>query len=481
MRGQNIGVTSFSGLILIVFMLISPNILFAQTGEKVKDNWQNLDLRTDSVFGISMEKAYKELLNGKKTIPVIVAVIDGGIDITHEDLKSVIWTNPNEIPANGKDDDKNGFIDDLHGWNFYNLITKEDDKAQKLFIKNKLEIVYADQKILDQILQKIGKSAPVIKDFKDYIPINEDEFKMQTNLVAGLKNYSDFVTYKKIGLERAISYYKMQLGYYEKQDFDHITGGPSSYHGTHIAGIIAADRNNNIGIKGVADHAQIMVVKAIPGIDPLSEGVKQTSFAQLSLASQDERTKALADAIFYAVDNGAKVINMSFGQPWAKTSVAVDKAIKYAISKDVLIIHASGNEGQDLDQMVIYPDRETSEGQTIAACWIEVGASGWKNDGNIAGVFSNYGKNSVDVYAPGIEITSTIPRSAYLDDTGTSMAAPVVAGLAAVIREYYPKLTAKQVKTMIMKSVEQVGVLKDKCISGGIVNAYKAFQVIWPK
>lgn len=478
MRDQNIRVTSFTGLMLIVFMLISANILFAQTGEKVKDNWQNLDLRTDSVFGISMEKAYGELLNGKKAIPVIVAVIDGGVDITHEDLKSIIWTNPNEIPANGKDDDKNGFTDDLHGWNFYNSTIKEEDKTKTLFIKTKLEMVQADRKILDQILQKIGKPVPVIKDFKDYIPINEGEFKMQISLVAGLKNYSDFVTYKKISLQRGISYYKMQLAYYEKQDFDPITGGPSSYHGTHIAGVIAAVRNNNIGVKGVADHVQIMVIKAIPGIDPLSEGGKQTSFAQLSTVIQDERTKALGDAIFYAVDNGAKVINMSFGQPWAKTSIAVDKAIKYAISKDVLIIHASGNEGQNLDQMAIYPDRETSEGQAIAACWIEVGASGWKNDENIAGQFSNYGKSSVDVYAPGMEITSTIPRSAYLDDTGTSMAAPVVAGLAAVIREYYPELTAKQVKVMMMKSVEQVGGLKDKCISGGIVNAYKAFQLI---
>lgn len=477
MRSQDTGIRCFSRLVIIV-ILLSTNILFAQTGEKVKDNWQNLDLKEDSVFGISMEKAYIELLSGRKAIPVIVAVIDGGVDVNHEDLKSVIWTNPNEIPSNGKDDDQNGFIDDLHGWNFYTEEAKEDEKEKVLLIKNKLKIVQENQKILNQILRKIGKSAPVINDFKNYIPGSSNELKMQTTVVLGLKNYPDFVNYKKIGLERAINYYNMQLAYYQKHDFDPTMGGPSSYHGTHIAGIIAAVRNNNIGIKGIADHAQIMVLRAIPGLDPVNEEAGLTLINQHGIINPDEKTRSVAEAIRYATDNGAKVINMSFGQPWAKPSVKVDEAIKYAISKDVLIIHASGNEGQDLDQMAIYPDRKTSEGQAIATCWIEVAASGWKNDEKLASIFSNYGKNSVDVYSPGVEITSTTPRSTYLDDTGTSMAAPVVTGLAAVIREYFPKLTAAQVKMLIMQSVVKVEVLKNKCISGGVINSYNAFKLI---
>ena len=477
MRNQFIIATCFGRLVLIVFILSFANFLFAQTGEKVKDNWQNLDLKTDSVFGISMEKTYNELLKGKNATTVVVAVIDGGVDITHEDLNSVIWTNPNEIPANGKDDDKNGFIDDLHGWNFYSTVVKEDEKTEIILINNKLKLVKADQIILNRILQRIGKTAPVIEDFKNYIPISKDEFKMQTTLVSGLKNYPEFVTYKKIALKRAVNYYNMQLAYYEKHDFDLSTGGPFSYHGTHISGIIAAVRDNNIGIKGVADHVQIMVLRAVPGLDPVSEGTDQVAVSQQGSVNLEEKTKAIADAIRYAADNGAKVINMSFGQPWAKMSVKVNEAIQYAINKDVLIVHASGNEGQDLDQMSIYPDRKTTEGRAIASCWIEVGASGWKNDEKLAGIFSNYGKNSVDVYAPGIEITSTAPRSTYLDDTGTSMAAPVVAGLAAVIREYCPKLTAAQVKVLIMKSIAEVQVLKNKCISGGVINAYKAFKM----
>ncbi|MBB5620642.1 subtilisin family serine protease [Pedobacter cryoconitis] len=467
-----------SKLGITIVLLLITNFLLAQTGEKPKDNWQNLDLKTDSVFGISMEKTYTELLNGKKATSVIVAVIDGGVDVNHEDLKSVIWTNANEIPANGKDDDHNGFIDDIHGWNFYSTVVKEDEKAEVSATHNKLNILKTDQKILNQILQKINKSSPDLNDFKDYIPNSAGELKMQSTMVYGLKSYPDFLNYKKINLKRGIDYYNMQLSYYENHDFDPMTGGPSTYHGTHVTGIIAADRINNIGIKGVADHVKIMVLRTVSGLDPIRGGAEQTPGNQQNNNDIDEKTKAVAHAIRYAADNGAKIINMSFGQPWAKPSVAVSEAIKYAVSKDVLIVHASGNEGQNLDQMIIYPDRSTPEGQAIAACWIEVGASGWKNDEKLAGEFSNYGKNSIDVYAPGVEITSTAPRSTYLDDTGTSMAAPVVSGMAAVIREYCPKLSAAQVKNLIMKSVIEVGSLKDKCISGGIVNAYKAFKLV---
>lgn len=477
MRRKNSG-GSVIKVRITIFLLLITKMLLAQTGEKPKDNWQNLDLKTDSVFGISMEKTYTELLHGKKAVPVLVAVIDGGVDVEHEDLKSVIWTNPNEIPANGIDDDHNGFIDDIHGWNFYSAVVKEDEKNEILSIRNKLKILQTDQKILNQILQKINKPSPEINDFKSYVPGSAEEFKMQTNMVSGFKIYSDFLTYKKINLKRNINYYNMQLAYYEKHDFDPLSGGPSAYHGTHVSGIIAAVRDNNIGIKGVADHVKIMVMRAVAGLDPAKEEIEQTQMNTQSNNSVDERIKAVANAIHYAVDNGAKIINMSFGQPWAKPATAIDEAIKYAVSKDVLIVHASGNEGQNMDKMIIYPDKSTPEGQAIAACWIEVGASGWRNDEKLAGEFSNYGKNSLDVYAPGIEITSTAPRSTYLDDTGTSMAAPVVSGMAAVIREYCPKLTASQVKKLIMESVVKAEILKDKCISGGIINAYKAFKLV---
>ncbi|WP_367868004.1 S8 family serine peptidase [Pedobacter sp. WC2423] len=475
---EKICIKCLSMLRLIIYIVLSSNFVVAQTRERPKDNWQNLDLKADSVFGISTEKAYLELLKDKKAISVIIAVIDGGVDINHEDLKSIIWTNPKEIPGNGKDDDQNGFIDDIHGWDFRSNIIKENEKAELLSTDNKLKIVIGEQKILDQIIQKIGKAVPAIDDFKNYVPNNEREFKMQMNIVSGLKSYPDFLIYKKINLQRAINYYKMQLAYYEKKDYDLLTGGASAYHGTHVSGIIAAVRTNNIGIKGVADHVKIMVLKAIPGINPIQKESTLMVVNQFDNSDADKKTKGIATAIRYATDNGAKIINMSFGQPWAKKSVEVNEAIKYAISKDILIVHGAGNEGVDLDQMSIYPDRNTKEGQAIAECWLEVGASDWRNNEKLAAPFSNFGKKSVDVYAPGVDITSTIPRSAYLEDTGTSMATPMVSGLAGLIRAYYPKLTAAQVKNIIMKSVLISAALKDKCISGGIINTFSAFSVI---
>lgn len=470
----------FIQMVITANLLLSVNFLFGQNGQKVKANWQNLDLKTDSIFGISMEKAYAELLKGKKAVPVVVAVIDGGVDINHEDLKSVIWTNPKEIPGNGKDDDGNGFIDDVHGWNFYNAVEGEDINAEILSISDKIKNTQVDQKILNQLLQKMGKSDPTIDDFKKYIPSSAEEFKMQTTMVAGLKLFPDFVSGKKIKLKKAIDFYNMQLAYYEKKDYDPLAGGPSSLHGTHIAGIIAAVRDNSIGIKGVADLVKIMVIRAIPGIDPFKEKSKEAPVVTaVGGIEENKSAKPIADAIRYAANNGAKVINMSFGLPWFKSPVIVEEAIKYAISKDVLIVRASGNNSQNLDNSTLtFPDRKTLEGQAIATSLIEVGASDWKNDDKLATKFSNYGKNSVDVYAPGVDITSTVLRSTYDENSGTSMAAPVVAGLAAVIREYYPKLTAAQVKEIIMKSVVKVDRLKDKCVSGGIINAYNAFSYL---
>jgi len=470
-------IKNYCGLGILTLSLFLINIVKAQTIGKPKSNWQNLDLNTDGVFGISMEKTYAELLKGKKAVFVTVAVIDGGVDIEHPDLKPIIWTNSKEIPGNGIDDDRNNFIDDVHGWNFYNPLVKDDKKAEMMAIKNKLKTVQANLSVLEQIIKKMHTLAPSVEDFKNYIPKSADEFKMQKLMVYGLKKYSDFVEYKKTSMERAINYFNMQLDYYKKQDYDPMIDGPSSYHGTHVSGIIAAVRNNNIGIKGVSDHAKIMVIKAIQGLDPIGDETEQVSMDYLSNIENEEPLKAFADALRYAADNGAKVINISIGFHWTKIPPLIDNAIKYAISKDVLIIHASGNLSLNMDQREIYPNRKTLEGQGLSASWIEVSASGWKNDKSLPGEFANYGEKSVDVYAPGINIISTTPRNQYLDDTGTSMAAPVVTGLAATIRAYYPKLSARQVKEIIVKSIVKANILKHKCISGGIVNAYKAFQL----
>ena len=295
-------------------------------------------------------------------------------------------------------------------------------------------------------------------------------------------------------LVEGVKHYEAEVNYHLNMDYNsrHIVGdnyndsneryygnndvkGPDALHGTHVAGIIAADRSNQKGIKGVADQAVIMVLRVVP--------------------NGDERDKDVANAIFYAVDNGAKIINMSFGKAYVKDKQIVDSAVGYAMKHDVLIIHAAGNEGQDNDSEPNYPNKNYVDSlginKGVAENWIEVGATGWKYDETLVADFSNYGKRTVDVFAPGVDIYSTVPGSKYKEEQGTSMAAPVVSGLAALIRSYYPDLTASEVKKIIFDSVVKptyrVKITQDKTkkkvwlsdisVTGGIVNAYNALKL----
>ncbi|MBW4891893.1 S8 family peptidase [Mucilaginibacter sp. HMF5004] len=520
---------------LIAGMLfVSPFVSFSQSGNK--PNWQNLDLKTDSTFGISTEKAYKELLKGKKATPVVVAVIDGGVDIDHEDLKAVIWTNPKEIAGNKKDDDKNGYIDDIHGWDFiggpngeinyenleatrilrklkpkFDNVTSEAavsaaDKADyKLYltVKEDVEKQYKDAKtsldfykrikfVMDSIAANIPQGTSVLDYFKAYQPTTREQNNVRANVIRGLPQFADFEAYKKKVLGEAITHYSEIVDYQVNLDFhprdivgddpnnskerfygNNNVNGPDAHHGSHVAGIIAAVRDNNIGIQGIADHAIIMSVRTVP--------------------NGDERDKDVANAIRYAAANGAKVINMSFGKGYSWDKAVVDEAVKFAMSKDVLIIHAAGNENKNLDADGVYnfPNKFYENNGGTAANWIEVGASGPKDNDKLKASFSNYGKKSVDVFAPGVLINSTIPGSTYAEYSGTSMACPVVVGLATLIREYYPKLTAAQVKDIILKTVVPVThdvtvtdgkqikkiPFTDLCVTGGIVNAYDALKL----
>jgi subtilisin family serine protease len=500
-----------------------------------KPNWQNLDLKTDSTFGISTEKAYKELLKGKKSIRVIVAVNDGGVDAQHEDLKRVMWVNAKEIAGNGKDDDKNGYIDDIHGWNFLggskesvnnetleltrlvrrdqvkfanttdaNVAEKdkkdfETFKVQRADLEKQLGEAKANlagingfKNALDAVVKKIGKENPTAEDFANFKPTTDIDGRIQNALAEPLKT-GTFKAFYDDQIVEGVKYYGQQANYNLNVDFDPrgIVGddpnnskekfygnsdvaGPDATHGTHVSGIIAADRTNKLGIMGVADHVVIMGVRCTP--------------------NGDERDKDVANAIRYAVDNGAKVINMSFGKAYSWDKATVDAAVKYAVEKDVLLVHAAGNDNKNLETEHNFPTPIYLDG-TVATSWITVGASGPKDDETLKASFSNYGKTQVDVFAPGVNINSTVPGSKYKEENGTSMASPVVAGLAALIRSYYPKLTAVQVKEIIMKSVvkvnhnvtykkgdapdtESVSVpFSDLCVSGGIVNAYNALKM----
>jgi cell wall-associated protease len=251
--------------------------------------------------------------------------------------------------------------------------------------------------------------------------------------------------------------------------------GPEAMHGTHVAGIIGAVRTNNKGMKGVADNVRIMGVRCVP--------------------DGDERDKDVANSIIYAVDNGAQVINMSFGKSFSWDKAAVDKAVKYAQSKDVLLVHAAGNDSKDNDNKANsnFPKANFEKAGWFspkkAKNWIEVGALSWKKDDDAVATFSNYGQGNVDLFAPGVDIYSTTPDGKYRNLSGTSMASPVTAGVAAVIRSYYPELTAEQVKECLEKSVVKQNYKVKKPGSedkvpfsslsrtGGVVNVYEAVKL----
>lgn len=502
----------YSRMLGISLLAAFPFISFAQ-----KPNWQNLDLKADSTFGISTEKAYNELLKGKKSTKVIVAVLDGGVDINHEDLKSLIWLNKKEKAGNGKDDDKNGYIDDVNGWNFLGsakgsinqetleltrLIRRDQQKFANLdatavapadlpafqaYQKNKaafdeelleaktgLERFNGIKTAIDNVVKKIGKAEPTAEDFAALKPADQMEGNVQRIMTQQLKGVT-FKEFYDAQIVRGYEHFKSQVDYNLNLEYDprpivgddpnnskerfygnNDVAGPDAMHGSHVAGIIGADRINELGIKGVADNVLIMGVRCTP--------------------NGDERDKDVANSIRYAVDNGAKVINMSFGKAYSWDKSVVDEAVKYAVSKDVLLIHAAGNDNKNLETGSNFPNPEYTAGGT-AATWITVGASGWENNETLKASFSNYGQTKVDVFAPGVNINSTVPGSKYQKLNGTSMASPVVAGLAALIRSYYPKLKAAEVKDIIMKSVVKSEYLTDKCVTGGVVNAYEALKL----
>ncbi len=506
--------------------------------DKAPENWFNLD-PSEGVPGVSTEKAYQELLKGKKGQEVVVAVIDSGVDYEHEDLDDVMWVNVDEIPGNGKDDDNNGYVDDIHGWNFlgnksgeniehdnlevtrlykkYGEMFKGKDpedlskKEKALFAKYEeyKKVVEDKQKsleenagtyaaiaeALDKLEKEVGKkeiSAEDLDGLDTSDPMVGYAVQIAKSLMAKGQTFEEI----KKDLNGYAEYLQGQYEYHYNPDFnprpliadnyedpydrDYGNGdvrGPDALHGTHVAGIIAAERDNDLGMKGVANNVKIMSIRTVP--------------------DGDERDKDVAAAIVYAVDNGASVINMSFGKGASPRKDVVDEAVRYALKNDVLLVHAAGNDGKEVTNENNFPtDRFEKRGflnlfgSKYADNWIEVGALNWKTGEVLAAPFSNYSPEYVDLFAPGMSIYSTTPDNGYEDLQGTSMAAPVVAGVAAMLRSYYPDLTAEQVKSILMQSavkdrtkVKKPGSKEDMVsfstlsVTGGIVNAYEAVKL----
>ena len=463
--------------------------------EAEKHNWGHLDLVKDTIPGMSVDKAYSEIIKGKKGKSVIVAVIDSGIDIDHEDLDGVIWTNKKEIPNNGKDDDNNGYVDDIHGWNFlgdgydeqleYVRLIKSGDKsnpryneAVALLEKEKQEALGTKQRV-DQLVQQTTPAQELLKKHlnkENYT--KEDVAKIKTNDEAlnNAKGLQMFLYDRDLSLKRLeefATYYTDQLNYNLNPDFSGRKTGDNpedlkdkpgygngnvkpvkkdESHGTHVAGIIAAERNNGKGANGVANNVQIMSIRTVP--------------------NGDEYDKDVALAIRYAVDNGAKVINGSFGKSFSPHSDWVRDAIKYASDKDVVFVHAAGNSSENVDVEPNFPD-DNIGGTEVSDTYIRVGALAPKYGSGMVAGFSNYGSKNVDVFAPGASVYSTTPENEYDTKGGTSMAAPAVAGIAALIRSQYPKLSAAQVKQIILQSGLPV---PSKVVVGGDASNVKSFS-----
>lgn len=498
-------------------------------------NWFNLS-PDEKIQGSWADKAYNELLKDRQPAKkIVVAVIDGGVDINHPELIGKIWTNSDEVAGNGTDDDNNGYIDDIHGWNFiggangenilyetmeYVRILREltpkfgniadltevapaDMSNYELYLKVRKEYdeefsnYSAQRQNLTSFEERIKRPREIIQKY-----LNKEKFTKED--LEGIKSDNELV---KLSKEYLLERYKTgftfewmeqykkhiseYLDYRLNLEFDprstivkdnptdindrnygnNDVTGPRPFHGTACSGIIAANRDNGIGIKGVASNVEIMVLRAVP--------------------DGDERDKDIALAIRYAVDNGANVISMSFGKYYSLYSRFMDDAIRYADEHNVLLIHSAGNEASDVDVVANFPSANFVDGG-VAKNMITVGATSYKSGKTFCGSFTNYGKKNVDIFAPGVDIITIFPNNKYSQGNGTSYAGPVVSGVAAMVWSYFPGLTAAELKDILLKSATQYPKLKvivpnkeglkDKknftelSTSGGTINAYQAIQ-----
>lgn len=541
-------------LILSLFVFTIGFQSFAQNkgtdqAEIEKQNWFHQDFSKTGVYGVGTDSAL-EFLKSKKLKPttVVVGVLDSGVQITHEDLKNEIWVNKNEIQGNGKDDDKNGFIDDINGWDFcttadgvdYNEDSYEatrvvvlfepifdsgdkmkdnenrekrpvdyqnylrarqvwaekyytakssennggmnDDEKQIFEFLEELKNYAKDIKLTSENIKRLPETTDKEKELKgqlDFLISNNDEFvgmTMDEIIQEAKKEFNSDSESGNSDLKYAYNLkYNPAKGKFDIKGYgNNEVQGPDALHGTHVAGIIGASRGNKTGMDGVAGGlVKIMSVRMVP--------------------DGDERDEDVANGIYYAVNNGAKILNMSFGKSFSPDKEMVYEALKYADSKGVLIFHAAGNDNKDLDYNYNYPSNfRDTEMRPLVNNLITVGASTRYND-RLKASFSNFGAVKVDLFAPGAEIYSTVPDQKYRYLQGTSMASPVAAGCAALLWSYFPQLSAEQVKEILFESVNTSDVLvnvgkeaeprkfSDLSVTGGVIDVNKAVRLAWEK
>ena len=499
--------------------------------EEAPRDWFHLDRERRRIPGLATRTAYESILADRSPRDtVVVAIIDSGIDLDHEDLRASTWTNRDEIPNNGEDDDGNGYVDDRHGWNFIGgpdgeNVEQDTYELTRLYAKYRERFADVDSAaVADSNRDAYQRYRTIRKRFREKREQAQKELKnvqqardavqfaekvigshlgtdtLSQSMVDTLstddpqiQKARDILLYfyrQDLSPENVYEYYdslKRRVEYNYNPDFNprpiveddysdkderyygnSDAEGPDPFHGTHVGGIVAAVRDNDIGIDGVADGVRIMSVRAVP--------------------NGDERDKDVANAIRYAVENGADVINMSFGKGYSPYKEVVDAAVRHADSMGVLMVHAAGNDGANVDTTDNFPTRQYLDGGH-AERWIEVGASTWQAPPDLAAPFSNYGEQTVDVFAPGRAIYSTVPDNQYEESAGTSMAAPMVSGVAGLIMAYFPDLTALEVREILLETATSFADTEvtrpggsetvpfgSLSRTGGIVNAHEALE-----
>lgn len=502
--------------ILITLFLTTSSFFVAQAQDRPK-NWYQLS--SDTCQGIRLDAArnFLRLKKMHQRRTVTVAIIDSGIDTLLTDLQGALWTNPRER-KDGKDNDHNGYIDDLHGWNFlgtadgkFNMVsagTEEFREFKRLYPKYK----NVDQKHAADLqeynyYQRMKKAAGINNYLKyaQYMDAKHQAYKIIDSIAGRTNANIDTLTimgFEKVETEdprfeqslQAITADLLHAGRdatwasikarHNKEyalvrkrvasietdadkrlligddlnDEDDRYYGNSTLqvdgydHGTFVASVVAGQGKTDPEATGVAPEAKVMILRAVP--------------------NGDEYDKDVASAIYYAVDNGARIINLSLGKYTSPNAAMVTRALQYAHKKDVLVIQAAGNNHRDIDSVAYYPSDKVNNVRLDN--FLRVGASDQKGQ---PASYSNFGKQEVDLFAPGEEIVGVMPDNEVTLSQGTSVAAPIVSGIAAIIRSYYPKLKAREVKDILLRSCRPQKDLQSLCVSGGVVDALNALEL----
>jgi cell wall-associated protease len=485
--------------------------------------WHLMDPATDGVAGVGARRALTELLgNAAPKRVVTVAVIDGGVDTAHTALSGAITLNSRETPANGRDDDGNGYVDDARGWNFIGGATGNIDDAQLELTRlvaacrsngGKSAVAKPCTELDSEYTRERAEASaewdglrPVLSQYDSLMTVVAKDVGVAKTAITArtLSKLSPRSPDARLALQRVQGYAangltpdvaravrhqvegRLKVGYNLTFDPRRIMGetpatgrvygnaditGPDASHGTAVASVIAAVSGDS-GFVGIAPGVRILPVRVVP--------------------NGDETDRDVANGIRYAVAAGAQIINMSFGKPYSPGKAMVDSAVQFAVSKGVLLVHASGNESANLDETPTFPSATfQAAGAGKATTWIDVGASGWKAGEQLAADFSNYGQTSVDLFAPGAQVYAASPQNEFAREDGTSIAAPVVSGVAALLMSHFPTLTAADVKRILLASVtkfpdlqvQRPGSRSQKVpfaslsVSGGVVNAYEAVKM----